>query len=117
MEQGYYERHLNRMKTLYRGRQDALVKALAVPGFRVIGRDAGLHFMLEVASGSMKEAELVEKAARAGIYLRGLSDYYAGTGGQNGPPRLLIGYGAYEEPQLAEAAKIILDAWKGEQEG
>ena len=117
MEQGYYERHLNRMKTLYRGRQDALVKALAVPGFRVIGRDAGLHFMLEVASGSMKEAELVEKAARAGIYLRGLGDYYAGTGGQNGPPRLLIGYGAYEETQLVEAAKILLDAWKGEQEG
>lgn len=117
MEQGYYERHLNRMKTLYRSRQDALVKALAVPGVRVIGRDAGLHFMLEVASGSMKEAELVEKSARAGVYLRGLGDYYAGTGGQNGPPRLLIGYGAYEEPQLVEAAKILLDAWKGEQEG
>ena len=114
MEKGYYERHLNRMKTLYRGRQDALAEALDIPGFRLIGRDAGLHFMLEVTEESYDEEELVERAARAGVYLRGLGDYYASGAEQDGPPRLLIGYGAYDETRLREAARILRKAWEGE---
>ncbi len=114
MEKGYYERHLNRMKTLYRGRQDALAEALDIPGFRLIGRDAGLHFMLEVTEESYDEEEVVERAARAGVYLRGLGDYYASGAEQDGPPRLLIGYGAYDETRLREAARILRKAWEGE---
>lgn len=121
MEQGYYERHLNRMKTLYRARQDALGRALLTPGIRLIGMDAGLHFMAEVdtaiVSGrKMGERELVERAARAGVRLRGLSEYYASGQCPPEPARILIGYGAYDAQTLPEAAQLLLKAWK-QQEG
>lgn len=117
MEQGYYERHLNRMKTLYRTRQDALGKALSVPGLKLIGMDAGLHFMAEVDTARltgrrMEERELVERAARAGIRLRGLSEYYVSGHCPEEPVRILIGYGAYDAEELPQAAELLLNAWK-----
>lgn len=118
MEQGCYERHLNRMRTLYRSRQDALANALEVPGIRLIGRDAGLHFMIEVDSRALTgrdldEPELVRLAGQAGIRLRGLSEYYEDSGNQAPKPRLLVGYGAYDEKELRQAAELLLKTWKG----
>ena len=111
MEEGYYERHLNRMKTIYRSRRDAIMQALEYPGLRGIGMDAGLHFVLETRLG-LSEAELVERAARAGVRVRGMSEYYAGGQDTAPYPRLIIGYGSYDEEALREAAGLLLQAWK-----
>lgn len=111
MEEGYYERHLNRMKTIYRSRRDAIMQALEYPGLRGIGMDAGLHFVLETRLG-LSEAELVERAARAGVRVRGMSEYYAGGQDTAPYPRLIIGYGSYDEEALRVAAGLLLQAWK-----
>lgn len=76
MEEGHYERHLNRMRALYKGRHDALLAALKQTRvkFQITGEHAGVHLLLRFDAGHT-ERDLIEKAANAGVKVYGLSDY------------------------------------------
>ena len=64
IEDGHYERHLNRIRTLYKSRHDTLMGCLKT--FQKIctisGENAGVHMLLHFA-GDMTEEELIRKAA------------------------------------------------------
>ena len=67
LREGYYERHLNKMRALYRGRHDALLEGLkAIPGVRIFGENAGLHVVAAFENG-MTEEEIVARAAEEEI--------------------------------------------------
>jgi GntR family transcriptional regulator / MocR family aminotransferase len=80
---GSFERHLRRMRVLYRERRAALLNALRRHlGDRaeVIGDSAGMH--LVVRMHGIDEAALVTRASRAGVVLKStLSHYLAGGPG------------------------------------
>ena len=96
VERGELDRHLRRMRQLYRGRRDALVRALAeeLPEARVRGIAAGMHVVAELAPGDDAGA-IADEARRRRIRFETLADY----GVVGGPPVLMLGYG-----QIAEAA-------------
>lgn len=73
---GYFERNLNRMRTLYKGRHDKLLGMLKTmfPGCCVSGEHAGVHVLLHVPGH--REKELVDKAKKVGISIYGISDFY-----------------------------------------
>ena len=54
IEDGYFERHINRMRTYYRNKRDRLLQYLtqsdAAPALTVEGEDSGLHFLLHLAT-------------------------------------------------------------------
>lgn len=77
IREGYFERHLNRMRILYRRKREVLVKSLRELEDRiwVLGADAGLHLLLNVDNG-MSETELVGSAFKAGTRVYGISKYY-----------------------------------------
>ncbi len=92
---GRYDRHVRRCRLHYRRRRDLLVAALAerAPHVRVTGVAAGLHAVLQLPPGSRPEAELVERAAAAGLVLTGLGWYRADPPpAPPGPPALVVGY-------------------------
>jgi len=97
VDRGELDRHLRRMRQLYRGRRDTLVAALAeaLPEARVRGIAAGMHAMVELTPADDEDA-LRAEAARRRIRFETLRDF--GAGGE-GPPVLMLGYG-----QIAEAA-------------
>ena len=76
IEDGHYERHLNRIRTLYKSRHDTLMGCLKT--FQKIctisGENAGVHMLLHFA-GDMTEEELIRKAAEKGVRVYVLSQY------------------------------------------
>ena len=55
LKDGYYERHLNRMRIIYGKRHDFLLKELKkIKGCRITGENAGVHLLVEFVNGMRK---------------------------------------------------------------
>lgn len=67
---GAYDKHIRRMRMVYRRRRDLLAKALAPFEVGIRGLSAGLHLQLTLPAGT--EAEVLRRAGEAGIGLSGL---------------------------------------------
>lgn len=111
VEDGYYERHLNKTRALYRGRHDLLIKGLQpLAGVcRISGENAGVHLLLTF-HGQVTEEELISKAKEAQIKVYGLSDYIIGGGKEEAT--ILLGYANLSEEEIREAAGILCEVWK-----
>jgi len=98
-----FDRHLRRMRGVYRRRRDSLVRCLQreLPQHPVSGIAAGLHVVLELPSAT-EEEEARERVVRAGIAVQTMSDH--ALPGYEGRRGLLIGYGAVHEQALERAA-------------
>jgi len=97
IETGMFDRHIRRMRGIYRQRRDLLVATLSqrVPQLQITGIAAGGHALVRLPPGGPGEHELVAKAALAGLAVDGLSGYRVGgvpTDGRE-QPALVIGYG------------------------
>ncbi|HEY2508824.1 MAG TPA: PLP-dependent aminotransferase family protein [Streptosporangiaceae bacterium] len=88
---GQYDRQVRRMRTVYRQRRDRLLRALAqeVPDVRLTGIVAGLQ-ALALLPDRLGEDEVVARARKHGLMLKGLADFRAGE--QSHPPGLVLGY-------------------------
>lgn len=87
IEQGHYDRHVNRLRTHARKTQDALVNTLHEAfGDRIAftGLNDGLHFIMQLES-ERDERELATAAEAAGIRIAPLSSF-AGTASLCGAP-------------------------------
>ena len=115
LQEGYFERHLNRMKKTYHQRQDLLISALRShpisKHIRVCGEAAGLHLLLEVRL-PCTEQELVQAAQEAHITVHGLSAYYETGGRAAAPPQVVLGYACLSPKEILEGTKRLLDAWE-----
>jgi len=109
LSRGEFDRHLRRMRAVYRRRRDALVRALEArfPLMPVSGIAAGLHVVVELRSAAV-ETEAVEQARARGLALDSLSLH--ALPGYAGPPGLLIGYGDITEPAIPHAIDQLADA-------
>lgn len=112
LNEGYYERHLNRMRAVYKGRHDALLEEMKA--FRQIGHisgeNAGVHILFTFTNG-MTEMEAVQTAAREGVAVYGLSRYYVGSGKQAESSTILLGYANLSEEEIRNAARLLARAW------
>ena len=120
ISEGYLERHVNRMKKLYKKKRDALMDALEgsalAPFLRIEGAEAGLHLLLKVENG-MSEEELVKSAASLGVGLHGLSEYTLKNApcpiSKGATPCLVLGYNGITEEQIAKGVSLLEKAWIG----
>jgi GntR family transcriptional regulator / MocR family aminotransferase len=112
MGEGHFERHLRRMRQLYRRRREALVEALStrMAGMvRVIGASAGMHLMVRLLL-PMEEGEVVERAAARGVAVYPAAPYYASLRHE---PALVIGYAGMEEARIAEGVERLAQGLEG----
>lgn len=70
---GSYDKHIRRMRAVYRRRRETLVRALVpfAPAVRISGLPAGLHVLLLLPDGT--EHEILRRAAESGVGIAGLS--------------------------------------------
>lgn len=110
LEEGYYERHLNRMRIVYRKRRDAFLQALSPlkHKFTIRCHEAGLHLLIQSLCG-MTEEQMVLQAKQAGIKVYGLSRYYWEPTEETNT--VIIGYGKFNEDALEEIAKLLVSSW------
>jgi GntR family transcriptional regulator/MocR family aminotransferase len=98
LSRGELDRHLRRMRPMYRARRDMLLSAIdrELPDFRPVGASAGLHILAWLPPG-VEEVALVEAARTDGIRLAGLT-----TRGfeRPGPGGIIFGYGSVDEGSI-----------------
>lgn len=109
-----FERHLSRMRKAYKERRDLLLSAIAQSKLagvtRIVGADAGLHFLMIVQNG-ISEATLVANARKAGVNLYGLSGYYNFPVKELPSATLVIGYSGVNPGDITAAVKRLEEAW------
>jgi GntR family transcriptional regulator/MocR family aminotransferase len=105
---GELDRHLRRMRPIYRGRRDALLAALArhLPQFRPTGTAAGLHLLAWLPT-ALDETAVVARAERHSVGVYGLGPQRMSRGGPGG---LIFGYGTLSEPMLTEGVRLLAEA-------
>ena len=110
LSRGYFEKHINRMRKLYKNRRNLVISFLNRCPFAdrltILEQDAGLHFLLKVDT-VLTDGELTERLARAGIRVQALSEFYHDSGEDQ--KCLVINYSGIREDELEQA----MDAIKG----
>lgn len=114
LEEGYYERHLNKMRAAYKGRHDVLLEEMKalLPVCKVEGEHSGVHILLRFSEG-YREEELIRKAREKGIRVYGLSGFYIGKKKET-EAVLLLGYATLTEEEIRQAVRRLKDCWKEE---
>lgn len=113
--QGHFERHLNRMRKIYKTKHDILLQKLKESGLpvRISGESAGLHFLLEfdekMADAANREKQLVDLAKREGIKVYALSEYYIEE--EERVPTILVGFARLKEQEITEGVEALKRAW------
>ena len=109
LQRGEIDRHLRRMRRLYRRRRDALVAAVAthLPTAEVTGVAAGLHAL--VAVPGVDESRALHEARAAGVALVGLSELRVRPK-PDAPAGLVVGYGHQPEAATARAIEALARA-------
>ncbi|MBR1866040.1 MAG: PLP-dependent aminotransferase family protein [Lachnospiraceae bacterium] len=116
LQQGHFERHLNRMRKVYKAKHDILLQQLRESGIgmRIAGESAGLHLLLQFG-GKQSGADRIERsltaaAGRAGVKVYPLSGYYITE--EERIPTILIGFARLKEEQLVEGVERLKRAWR-----
>lgn len=107
INEGYFEKHLNRMRKKYKEKHDVVLSVLRKYDdvIRVTGDYAGLYVIAENISGK-SESEIIRETEEQGIYVRPLSTYY-GKVPENYKPAFLIGFAAPGIEQLREGMDLF----------
>ena len=114
MEQGHWERHIRRMRTIYKDKHDTLLRSIELHfGNRaeVIGQGAGLHVVLQLSGKAPGEAVIIERARQQGIRLLPLSDFYAL--GQPAVTTLMLGFGGMHSSEIDQAIAALHQVCNG----
>lgn len=113
IENKYFERHLNRMRNIYKNKREIATNFIKQhedsAKYNIVGSDAGLHFSIEV-NNNMTENELINKALNNGILVEGINSYYSEN--ISNIPTILIGFAGLSDYHLIESIRILLDSWK-----
>ncbi len=108
LRSGEYERHLRRVRAVYRRRRDRLIAALDghLPSLAVEGIAAGVHVLLRLPKDADDRAA-AQRAERAGIRVAALSEFAQASTGRG----LVLGFGRLVEedvePAIAALARVL----------
>lgn len=108
LREGYFEKHINRMRKFYRVRRDRVLGLLkecaCADRLTVLEQDAGLHFLLKIDT-RLTDRELKDRLSRKGIRVRALSDYYAEA--RQDYHCLVVDYAGLKEETLAHILEVL----------
>jgi GntR family transcriptional regulator/MocR family aminotransferase len=112
LTEGHFLRHVRRMRTLYRERQETLLRAARreLSGqLELCPCETGLHLMGWLGEDE-DDKQASQAAARAGVEVPPLSHYCVERRGRGG---LLLGYAGSEPRQIREAVRRLGSALRG----
>ena len=108
--QGYYERHINRMRNYYRKVRDELLSEIDNSSLRdkveIMEEESGLHLLMKLNT-DMPDSILLEQGRRNGLYLACLSQYYSGSSGSDKQHTLIMNYTGIDRGIIKEAVRLL----------
>jgi GntR family transcriptional regulator/MocR family aminotransferase len=108
MRSGAFERHIRRMRILYRERRSTLVECIQkelAGQMEIVGAQAGMHLAVTLPAG-MNDVEIAQRAARQNLWLWPLSSTYRGEVPQ---PGLILGFGSTRTADIPRAVRKLRD--------
>ena len=106
---GYFEKHISRMRNHYRNQRDLIMDCIkkhpCYNRVRIAEEDSGLHFLLHVDT-TLTDEELVYNAAKNGINISSLSQYYHEKK-EMISHTLLINYSGVDGANLEQAVELL----------
>ena len=109
MEEGHYERHLRRIRKIYRKKNQLLSDFLALHGqgwLEVLGMESGVHLILELKK-PVQMTQLISRAKAKGIYLEAIGSEHENR------QQLLFQYSGIPYGGITEVCMELLRALKG----
>lgn len=110
--EGFFEKHVNKMRKLYKEKRIVLMKALKAMGkaVKVSGENAGHHLLVQLENG-MSEEEMFKQALAQGVRVYPVSAYFI-----NGvPPKyesmVLLGYASLTNGEIHDGIALLKKAW------
>jgi GntR family transcriptional regulator/MocR family aminotransferase len=115
LSRGELDRHLRRMRPIYRRRRDALLAALArhLPQLEPVGASAGLHVLVWLPPDT-DVAAFREATAAAGVGLDEVAWRGEGSGRQLG---IIFGYGQIDERAVDAGVRALAATIEGSRNG
>ncbi|MGE7696263.1 PLP-dependent aminotransferase family protein [Lysinibacillus sp. NPDC094177] len=109
--QGYFDKHLAKMRTIYRKKQQALLAAINThfsEEFEVIGEKSGLHIVMKLPK-RLSEQDAIRLAQEVGIKVYPCSTSYQG-GSKHA--MVIMGYGGLTLEQINEGVALLAIVWQ-----
>lgn len=112
LSEGYFERHLNRMRAVYKAKHDVLMTMLRPfeKDFIIQGEHAGLHILLTDRKGRSEEM-LVQQAGAAGVRVYELSHHYIHPEQNQEKSTVMIGYAMLHEHDIVTGIELLKISW------
>lgn len=111
IEQGYFEKHINRMRNYYHAKRDLLlscIKESPLSSYVTISEeDAGLHFLMKIKT-NLNDEDFCMRAHQNGVKLSSLSQYYINPSPETFHT-FIINYSSLDEDVIREAIKRIYE--------
>ena len=103
IKEGYFERHLNRMRTNYRIKRDILIESIKkhLPKARVVENNSGLHILMTLED--LSEKEILDCGVNAGVRFYPISVFY--TGKNTKKSTVLVGFASLTEDDIKKGIK------------
>ena len=109
INQGYFEKHINRMRLFYSRQRKRLIEAIEHSSLkekcRIIENDSGLHFLLYLQT-EWSDQCLSEQLKQQGIKMRPLSEYFL-TAENSREHYFIINYSCVDLEKIPEACERI----------
>ncbi|MEG1139523.1 MAG: PLP-dependent aminotransferase family protein [Lachnospiraceae bacterium] len=108
LNEGYFERNLNKMRTLYKGKRDLLLNQLKYlpENCRVYGENAGLHLLVEIDTPN-SESHIIHCLKEEKMKVEGLQNYYIGKKKEEYKPTLILNYGHLEPEEIRKSTEKL----------
>lgn len=105
---GYFERHLNKMRRIYKKKRELLIENLSKKNkvLDISGADSGLHIVVEFETDKTDE-EILEKAKDKGIKIQSLSEFFNDKNSTS-KSKFLLGFGGLSKDDLEEGVNELL---------
>ena len=121
IEQGDYERHVNRMRNYYRALRNKLISELMKSSFSsrisLYSQDSGIHFVMHVETKE-QEQRLALELQKRGVNIVSLSEFYLdATMAKNketssGRARFLMSYSGLSEEAIPKVISVMEEVFK-----
>lgn len=109
IEQGFFEKHINRMRKTYSTKRELFIDATKKYDtkkiFSIIEGDSGLHFILEVEKIHLKA--FLENVSQKNIKISSISDYYS-LPSQEKSNLFIINYSSIPKAKIEDYIKILV---------
>lgn len=105
---GHFERHLNKMRRIYKKKRELLIENLSKKNkvLDISGADSGLHIVVEFETDKTDE-EILEKAKDKGIKIQSLSEFFNDKNSTS-KSKFLLGFGGLSKDDLEEGVNELL---------